>query len=717
MLSIVIPAFNEARNIPVLLRIIENSLNSIFSDYEVVIIDDHSSDETWRVLNEESQKYQNVRIFQNDRNLGILKTWQKGLEYSRFELACLIDADLQTSPEDIGKLWSFVNEKSYEVVQGVRVHVKNTSIGRSFTSKSLNWILNHVFNQDAADSKSGFVIAPRESLIEFCREFQKYKYGQTFLGIWLRKRHGNVIEVDTEFRKRYAGVSFLKSYKIPFAALRVLFEIFLSRKIFRRLQTFIEIQCPRMAMKDPLRTKNFRRSLYFLLLPLHTWNISRRLPMYYQTVSDLKFESLENLQSIQSIRLQKLLAHARISTKHYKSVVRHGLCDEINGKNYLDLLSSLPILEKSTVRHSAPELWSNSFDFGKLYKITTSGSTGSPLSLVVDDFQLTMRFATTLCALENLGWKWGDAQLRLWHQTLGMSLTQIVKEKLDAQLLRRKFVPAFKMTHNGMDSFMKLIERKKPSIIDGYAESLNMIALSAKSPLSHKPTAVLSSAQELTENTRINVETIFGCPVLNKYGAREFSGMAYECAEGRRLHVAMESYIIEVLSGGEPVKPGEIGEIFVTDLNNWSMPIVRYAIGDLAILGEYGVCVCGRDTQTLQKIIGRTQALVYGTNGVILPGTFFSHLFKDFYLEIESYQIFQSLNKNIEIRYVPTLEFKSQILDVIASILRKTLGQEIKMMFKAVDSIELGRTGKRQSIVSEISPNPGEVTIESIKLS
>jgi phenylacetate-CoA ligase len=327
-----------------------------------------------------------------------------------------------------------------------------------------------------------------------------------------------------------------------------------------------------------------------------------------------------------------------------------------------------------------------------------------------------MRFATTLCALEDLGWKWGDAHLRLWHQTLGMSRTQIVKEKIDAILLRRKFVPAFKMTRSSIESFVKLVEKKKPRIIDGYAESLNLIALSVKSPLSHNPIAVLSSAQELTENTRINVESIFGCPVLNKYGAREFSGIAYECAEGRRLHVAMESYIIEVLSGGQPVKPGEIGELFVTDLNNWSMPMVRYAIGDLAILGADGVCACGRDTQTLEKVIGRTQALVYGANGVILPGTFFSHLFKDFYLEIRSYQIFQSLNEDIEIRYVPTLEFRNQTLGVIESILRKTLGPETKIVFKEIASFELGRTGKHQSVVSEISPNPGEVTIKSIKM-
>lgn len=716
MISVIVPAFNEEDNVKPLLQQLEGGLDSFLPDYEMIIVDDYSSDETWNLLNEESQKYSKLRIVRNEKNLGIVKSWQVGLGLSRFPSACLIDADLQTSPFEIEKLWNSIEEKSYEVAQGVRVHAKNVKVSRTIVSKALNSLLNIVFLQKARDSKSGFVIAPTKSLLEFCNNFENYKFGQTFIGVWLRKKHGRVNEIETIFRERQAGKSFIPSRKIPFVALKVLFEIFLSKRIFRRLSNPIEIDHVFSQDRNPARPKNLRKSIYFLTLPFHTWNISKRLNKYYDTIGMLKFESLDTLKSIQSDRLQKLLAHSRLTTNHYQRTIPSGFCDRISSSSYLDLLASLPLLEKDFLRSNHGELLSNSFNVNELYKITTSGSTGTPLSILVDDFQLTMRFATTLRAIESVGWEWGDYQVRLWHQTLGMSKSQIMKEKFDALILRRKFVPAFKMTSGGIKSFLSQVEKRRPTLVDGYAESLNVIAISTTLPLKHNPIAVISSAQELTDSTRMNVEYLFGCPVLNKYGAREFSGMAYECVEGRRLHVAMESYIIEVLDEGKPVGPGEVGEVFVTDLNNWSMPMIRYAIGDLAELGPLGICKCGRDTQTLKRIIGRTQALVYGTNGVILPGTYFSHLFKDFEGAIQSYQIFQASNLDIEVRFIPAREFRREALEEIELAIRRTLGREIAISFTQLKSIALGRTGKRQSVVSELSPNPGQLSIQNLRL-
>jgi phenylacetate-CoA ligase len=716
MISVIVPAFNEEDNILPLVEQLDSALDSFLPDYEMIIVDDYSSDETWNMLNQASQMYSKLRIARNEKNLGILKSWQVGLELSRFPSACLIDADLQTSPFDIEILWNSIEEKSYEVAQGVRVHAKNISISRTLASRVLNNLLNIVFLQKARDSKSGFVIAPTKSLLEFCYEFENYKFGQTFIGIWLRKKHGRVKEIETEFRERSAGKSFILSRKIAFVILRVLFEIFQSKRVFRRLSNSFEIDRVFSHGRYPARPKNLRKSIYFLTLPLHTWNISKRLNKYYDTVGMLKFESLDTLKSIQSDRLQKLLAHSKLTTKHYQRIIPSGFCDRISSSSYLDLLASLPLLEKDFLRNNQSVLLSNSFNVNDLYKITTSGSTGTPLSILVDDFQLTMRFATTLRAIESAGWEWGDSHIRLWHQTLGMSKLQIIKEKFDALILRRKFVPAFSMTSGGIESFLSQVEKRKPTLVDGYAESLNVIAVSANLPLKHNPIAIISSAQELTDSTRMNVEYVFGCPVLNKYGAREFSGMAYECAEGRRLHVAMESYIIEVLDEGKPVRPGEIGEVFVTDLNNWSMPIIRYAIGDLAELGPLGICKCGRDTQTLKRIIGRTQALVYGTNGVILPGTYFSHLFKDFAGAIQSYQIFQASNLDVEVRFIPAREFRREALEEIELAIRGTLGKEMAISFTEVESINLGRTGKRQSVVSELSPNPGQLSMRNLRL-
>jgi phenylacetate-CoA ligase len=314
-----------------------------------------------------------------------------------------------------------------------------------------------------------------------------------------------------------------------------------------------------------------------------------------------------------------------------------------------------------------------------------------------------MRFASTLRAYEMLGWKFGEPQLRLWHQTLGMSRTQVIREKFDAYLQNRKFVGAFQIDHSAIEGLLNQIDRERPVLIDGYAESLNMLSLHAQRRSNWSPRAILSSAQELPKITQMNIEGMFGCKVLNKYGAREFSGIAYECLSQQGMHVLMESYIVEILRNGKPVLPGEVGEVFITDLNNYSMPLIRYRIGDLAELSPLlNSCPCGRSTTKISRIIGRTQALVEGGNGVLMPGTFFSHFFKEYFDYVKSYQIIQSADKSIKIKLIPTARMHSDIPLEITRGLKIHLGSDSLVTCELVDEIPLGRTGKRQSVVSEL---------------
>jgi phenylacetate-CoA ligase len=284
-----------------------------------------------------------------------------------------------------------------------------------------------------------------------------------------------------------------------------------------------------------------------------------------------------------------------------------------------------------------------------------------------------------------------------------MSRVQVLREKIDAILQRRIFVGAFQIDKDKIDSLLKLIDSKKPVLIDGYAESLNMLSLQSHRKSEWQPKAILSSAQELPKVTKDNIEAMFGCKVFNKYGAREFSGIAYECLPQNGMHVLMESYIVEILRNGQPVLPGEVGEVFITDLNNYSMPMIRYRIGDLAELSpKPGKCLCGRSTTRISQIVGRTQALIEGGNGVLMPGTFFSHFFKEYFEYIFSYQIHQSIDRKITLRCIPTPKMNQEVSDGIIEKLTRYLGDESQITYVEVDEIPLGRTGKRQSVVSDM---------------
>ncbi len=127
---------------------------------------------------------------------------------------------------------------------------------------------------------------------------------------------------------------------------------------------------------------------------------------------------------------------------------------------------------------------------------------------------------------------------------------------------------------------------------------------------------------------RSRMEESFRCEVFDRYGSRETGDMAGECDEHRGLHVLPWTCHLEVLDGqDEPVGPGEEGEIVVTGFTNRAMPLIRYRIGDRArVPAERSVCPCGRDTQMLASITGRTVDMFLGPDGAMVDGEYFTHL-------------------------------------------------------------------------------------------
>jgi phenylacetate-CoA ligase len=437
-------------------------------------------------------------------------------------------------------------------------------------------------------------------------------------------------------------------------------------------------------------------------MPLHKWIICKRAKSFYLWLKGLEFSSKDEIDRLQLRRLRSLLQHAYLTVPYYKRAFDAAGFKPNQIESIADL-SKIPLLSKQDVRENVHfAMFSDLHNKKEMHKINTSGSTGEPFVCYADKFQLEMRFATTLRALEMSGWKFGDKQLRLWHQTLGMSRTQAFKERLDAWFMRRHFIPAFEMSEVSLKSLIKTIEKKKPVLIDGYAESLNFIAIASTTKSKHNPLAVMSSAQQLTDSTRAQIEKQFGAKVLDKYGSREFSGIAYQCLESPHHHVQDESYILEILVDGRTAKAGEVGEVVITDLNNFSMPLIRYRIGDMAIAVDQVPCECGRPHSQIGAISGRTQALISCTNGVWLPGTFFAHFFKDFDFAIQHYQITQETSEKFTLKIVPKSQFTDEVKNRIVEDLKTYTGQGQIIEVSLVEEIPLLKTGKRTPVVSNV---------------
>jgi phenylacetate-CoA ligase len=252
---------------------------------------------------------------------------------------------------------------------------------------------------------------------------------------------------------------------------------------------------------------------------------------------------------------------------------------------------------------------------------------------------------------------------------------------------------------------IRTIERVQPVLLDGYAEALDFLARYIESVGSSaaRPKAIMSSAQTLPKASRKVIEEAFGCAVFDKYGSREFSGIAYECDAHEGHHVVAESYIVEILRDGRPAAPGEVGEVVVTDLNNRCMPFIRYRIGDLAEAMDATVpCRCGRGAPRIGAIEGRVQSIIRGVDGRYLPGTFFSHYLKEFDHAIRRFQIIQAEPDAITFRVAKGGRFSEQVIDEVLTTFRLYLGERMRIDVEFVDDVEILRTGKRIDSVSRL---------------
>jgi phenylacetate-CoA ligase len=711
--SVIVPCLNEEGNIAGLVERISTALSEL--NFEIILIDDGSTDKTIEVAERIRSEKSYIKIHKHASNFGIVRAWQTGIEDAVGEIVCLIDADLQNPPEAIKEMIDCLIHNQADLVQGIRSSIGRTKNQRMIFSKGLNWLLNFIFWQNAADSKSGFVVGYRRVLADVLDHRLKYFYFQTFIGVVARCKKYKVLEVETLFDSRESGRSFINRSNIFLILVKVLSDFVPAFFEFRFISKPQNMGIPRVTKfsQKGVRSKIYFHS-YFSTMKFHKWIISSDSKWYYYFLKSTEFLEREKLVKLQNDRLQKLLHHTYQQVPYYrKSFQKSGL----NLQSLIEI-NKIPLLSKSDVRTNIHfSMFSDDHVKKQMLRVQTSGSTGQPFICYADKFQLEMRLATTLRALEMTGWRFGDKQLRLWHQTLGMSRKQAFQEKIDSILLRRKFVPAFEMTEVSVSKLFSMIERYRPVLIDGYAESLNFISMFAPHSTRRERISVMSSAQQLTPETRNLIREKLNARVFDKYGSREFSGIAYQCAEGKNFHVQDESYIVEILVDGRKALPGEVGELVITDLNNFSVPLIRYRIGDLALAVEQTPCPCGRSHSQIGMISGRTQALVLCANGVWLPGTFFAHFFKDFQFAIQHFQIVQMIPGAFSVKIIPTSRYSTEIESQIRSGLYRFTGSNTGIEFIRVAEIPMEITGKRTPVISKVSVDFQKIRPEELQAS
>ncbi len=140
--SIVVPVYNEERNVGILHERLQAVCRHFHSPYEVIFVDDGSTDRTVSMLEEAHKKDPHTKIIALRRNFGQTAALQAGIDHALHEVIVTLDGDLQNDPEDILLLLEKIKE-GYDIVSGWRRHRKD-SLSRTIPSKIANMLISHV---------------------------------------------------------------------------------------------------------------------------------------------------------------------------------------------------------------------------------------------------------------------------------------------------------------------------------------------------------------------------------------------------------------------------------------------------------------------------------------------------------------------------------------------------------------------------------------------
>lgn len=181
MISIIIAAYNEEKRIIPSLFNVKDYMNKKELDYEIIVVDDGSKDRTSEVVKEVIPDIPHMKVIRYEPNRGKGYALKTGVLVSEGEVVLLSDADLSTPIEELSKLLSLINDKSYEVVIGSRALILSEIIKeqpwwRQSMGKIFNKFVKLIILDDFQDTQCGFKMFKGEVARELFKELQTERF-------------------------------------------------------------------------------------------------------------------------------------------------------------------------------------------------------------------------------------------------------------------------------------------------------------------------------------------------------------------------------------------------------------------------------------------------------------------------------------------------------------------------------------------------------------
>lgn len=352
-------------------------------------------------------------------------------------------------------------------------------------------------------------------------------------------------------------------------------------------------------------------------------------------------DSRENIARYQFGRFKTLVQHAYdaipMYRRHYDA---HGFHPS-HLRSFEDI-EKVPTIKKDVIRgFSLEERTDERVSKRDVYRHRTSGSTGEPMEAWCNKTESLVQTLKLIRFFREWGYSPIYKTLRLWGgvEKLNKSIVQKVG------LFRRVDVPIYENPSLAVDAVLSW----RPDVLYGMRSSLEALSEELeRRGERYAPRILVSCGESLTDYHRKLFIERYGCRTINNYGSQEIGSIAWECPDQEgSLHVEMETVLVS-FKDVKDTPAGRIGSVVATNLENSTMPFIRYEHGDFVRIPEKQECQCGRSLTLLGEIFGRNDDVIEHNAKKYYWNFFYTYLVGLLY--VKKYKVVQTKEGRIEFR-------------------------------------------------------------------
>lgn len=394
--------------------------------------------------------------------------------------------------------------------------------------------------------------------------------------------------------------------------------------------------------------------------------------------------------------LRRAVRRAGAETEYYAELFKRAGFDPNRDFGFEDF-ARLPVLEREDIAEAGEKIVSKAVPPDQLLKDASGGSTGAPTEIWLGAEERGWKESAIDFSFSRAGVPQGAKIAYFWGHHLDVQATDSWRDRARNFASNSRWFDCFRLSPDVFRRYHREFEKWSPDCIVAYAGALGHFAEFLREndikPKNYPRVCFVTGAEKLYPEHRAAIEAVFGKPVYERYGGRDFGGVGIQTAP----HANLEYEIDWAWALVEPETADADSPILVTKLHADALPMLRYRTGDV---GRFPAdSRPGQPAFQLCAVVGRELDRIWMPNGKWVHGSSMPHLLKD--LRVREFAFIQAEDYSIELQIVPKSAFsetdKASIIKTVAANL-----ENLPVRLKIVEAVPRTRANKWRPVISKV---------------